>query len=257
MDAVSVSPSPGAVLIRRSGEVPVLPHSVKLVGPVHRLRWPNVCVSCGAGSSERVPATRVFDRDWRFTPATRSPDTFRILAVQTIEVPVCHACAVRHRQQARPVGLLGTVLSAMATAWLIPVLVAVLGVLFHLPAGLLGPASAFAPAAGTRGQAAAFALAAVCFAGVAWHQTRHRRVTPPTVVTQAFDFSDDLAGIGGVSHRVYGMENALFARAFRDANHDRVWTEACRERSARRERLVAAALLLAAVLAAMTLAFVR
>ena len=75
-------------------------------------------------------------------------------------------------------------------------------------------------------------------------------------MTQAFNFSDHLAGIGGVQHRIYGMENAVFAQAFRDANGDRVWTDDLRASSARRKTL-AAALLLAAVLAAVAVAILR
>jgi hypothetical protein len=104
------------------------------------------------------------------------------------------------------------------------------------------------PRTRTPWQAAAFALAAVGFAAVAWHQTRPRRVTPPTTVTQAFDFSDNLASLAGVEHRVYGMESESFARAFRNANVDRVWTEALRARGARREA-IGAALVAAVVIA--------
>ena len=213
-----------AVAIRRSGEVPALRHSVKLVGQASSLRWPDVCVSCGAASSGRLPVTRAFDRDWRFAPASRSPDYFRIVAVQTIDVPVCTACADRHRQEARPVGGLSTVLSLLATAWTLPLVIAVLGVLHSLFPELLGFPSAPVPTTRTRWQTAAFTLAAAGFAATAWYQSRPRRVTPPTTVTETFDFSDNLASLLREEHRVYGMDNDVFAQAFRDANLARVWT---------------------------------
>jgi hypothetical protein len=81
-------------------------------------------------------------------------------------------------------------------------------------------------------------------------------VTAPTTITRAFDFSDNLAGIGGVQHRVYGMQNDRFADAFEQANADRMWTDALRVRSARREG-VAITLLVAAVLAAAAIIVLR
>jgi hypothetical protein len=212
------------VEVRRSGEVPALRHSVKLMGPVSAVRWPNVCVSCGATSSDRVPVTRAFDRDWRFAPAARSADYFRIVTVQTIVVPVCATCADRHRQEVRPVGVLRTVLSLVATAWTMPFLVAVLGLVLHVVPHWLGSASALAPATRTPWQAAFFALATAGFAATVWYQSRPRRVTPPTTVTRMFDFSDNLAGILRVEHRVYGIDNDDFAEAFREANRARMWT---------------------------------
>jgi hypothetical protein len=171
-----------------------------------------------------VPVTRVFDRDWRFAPATRSPDYFRIVAVQTIAVPVCTSCADRHRQEVRPVGGLRAVLSLVATAWAIPFVVAVLGVLHSVVPELLGFPSSPVPTARTRWQTAAFTLAAAGSAATAWYQSRPRRVTPPTTVTETFDFSDNLASILREEYRVYGMENEVFAQAFRSANLARVWT---------------------------------
>jgi hypothetical protein len=219
---VPVSPSRTAVVIRRSGEVPALPYSTKLHGSLHAVRWPNVCIACGAVSAERVPVTRVFDRDWRFTPVTRSPDEFRIITVQTVHAPVCAACASRHHREALPIGTLRAVLSGLATAWTVPLLIAVLPVLLYVFPELLGEPMPILPATRTIGQAAVFALVAAAFGLTAWYQTRPRRVTPPTSVTAAFDFSDNLAGIGRPQRRVYGMENGVFAQAFRAANADRV-----------------------------------
>ena len=245
------------VPIRRSGEVPSLPHSVKLAGAPRSLQWPNVCASCGTVASERLPVTRVFDRDWRRQGATRSAGNFRIVAVQTIEAPVCRACANRHRQEVRPVGLFATALSVVASVWVIPLLVAALGALLYVFPRLLGDAGALVPATRTGWQAAAYALLAIVFAAATWYQTRPRRVTPPTSVTQSFDFSDNLASLVGVEHRVYGMENESFARAFRDANADRLWTEALREKGARREVIGAALLAAAVVLAILAALFLR
>ena len=216
------SPFRATVPIRRSGEVPSLRRSVKLAGAPRSLHWPGVCVCCGTAASERLPVTRVFDREWRWLTSSRSVDDFRIVAVQTIDVPACHACASRHRQEVRPVGPLASVLS-LVSVWVIPLVVATLGVLLYFVPQLLGGLP-LVPGTRSPWQAAAYALAAAGFGAAAWYQTRPRRVTPPTTVTRAFDFSDNLAGFTGVHHRVYGMDNESFAQAFENANADRVWT---------------------------------
>jgi len=216
------------VPVRRSGEVPALPYSVKLAGSPRSLRWPGVCVCCGTTASEWVPVTTAFDRDWRRQHGTRSAHDFRIVAVRTISVPACVPCATRPRLEARPVGPFATILSVVATAWAIPFVVALLGLLRYFVPGLLGGGAALVAPTRTAWQAAAFAVAAVAFAAAAWYQTRSRRVTPPTAVTRAFDFSDNLAGFLGAEHRVYGMENESFAQAFESANVDRLWVEARR-----------------------------
>jgi hypothetical protein len=219
-----VAAGPSAVEIRRSGEVPVLPHSVKLAGSPETLQWPSVCACCGAAAAEALPVTRVFSRDWRYTPAARSVDHFSIISVRTLTVPFCGACATRHRQEARPVGVFGALMSVFSTVYVIPFIVAAGAVLLYFFPLALGPARALVAAPTTAAQAAVFALAAAGFAAAVWYQTRRRRVTPPTAVTRAFDFSDNLAGIFGVEYRVYGMENERFAQAFRDANQNRLRT---------------------------------
>jgi hypothetical protein len=216
--------SPGTVQIRRSGEVPVLFHRVTLAGSPDALRWPDVCACCGAASAERLPVTRVFNRDWRFSPAARSADAFRIISVRTLAVPFCAACVSRHRQEVRSVGPLGVILSVFATAFVIPSILAVLAVVLYVFPALLGSGGALISVPATADRAAVFVMAAVGFGAVVWYQTRPRRVTPPTAVTSAFDFSDNLAGLFRPEYRVYGMENERFAQAFRDANHDRLHT---------------------------------
>ena len=247
---------PATATIRRSGEVPTLPHGVKLAGPLRALRWPQICVCCGATAGDRLPVTTVFNRDWRFAPTAQSVDYFRLVVVRTLDVPACDACVRRHRAEARPAGVLGTWLSLVSTVFVVPFLVAALAVMLYFFPDLLGSAGALVSGPRTTSQAAVFALAAALFAAAAWHQTRPRRVTPPTVVTSTFDFSDNLAGIAGVEHRVYGMANEQFARAFQAANVDRLWTDELRARGTRRQAIVAA-LLAAAVLVALLAIFLR
>ena len=114
---------------------------------------------------------------------------------------------------------------SVVSVWVIPCLVATLGALLYAFPQLLGGIP-LVPATRSAWQAAVYALLALGFAATAWYQTRPRRVTPPTTVTQAFDFSDNLAGILGAEHRVYGMDNESFARAFEHANADRAWAGA-------------------------------
>lgn len=207
--------------VRRSGDVPVLPHSVTLTGPLRALCFPAACAHCGAPATERLPVTRAFSRDWRYVRGSYSADDFRFISVQTLSVPFCGGCIVRHRQEEHPIGIVGSLLSVLTTVYVIPLAVAVLGVALYVAPDLIGPAAALVRGPQTAAQASVFALLAAAFAVVVWHQTRRRRASPATTVTRAFDFSDNRASLFREEVRVYGMANERFAREFEDANSTR------------------------------------
>lgn len=205
-----------------------MPHRVTLTGSPRTLAWPPLCAACGGVATTPLPVTRVFARDWRFSRASRSRDDFRILALLTLEVPFCPACTARHVSEARPVRALRATVSVFTTPFVLPLVVALLACVLYVAPALLGPAGALVAVPQRPSQAAGFALAAVLFAAVVWHQTRHTRVSAPTAITRSFDFSDNLGSRFGVERRVYGMENVRFAEAFTTANASRVWDPAQR-----------------------------
>lgn len=218
----AVAALPSAVRIRRSGIVPVRPHRVALSGPPGTLRWPPICAACGSDASATLPVTRVDLRDWRYTTATRSADHFAIVAVCTIDVPFCAACVARHRGETRGNAAVRAVVSVFSTVYVIPLIVVVTGLVAGLDPEGFGLAGVPISLPTTATQRAAFALVAAGFAAAVCYQTRWRRVPPPTSVTEAFDFSDNLAGWFEPERRVYGMTPARFAQAVIDANRSRV-----------------------------------
>lgn len=197
-------------------------HRVTLTGSPSTLSWPPVCAACGGVASTRLPVTRIFARDWRL-PSSRSPHTFHIQSVRTLEVPFCSACAARHARDVQPVGALRSMISIFTTPFVFPVVAAVLACVTYVAPGALGPATALVAAPSSAGAAVVFFLAALGFSALVWHQTRRRRIPRPTAITGAFDFSDNLGPFLGQERRVYGMENDRFATAFSKANAPRVW----------------------------------
>jgi len=76
---------------------------------------------------------------------------------------------------------------------------------------------------------------AICLWSIycAWEMTRADRVEKQSHVTLACDFSDDVSWFFERERRIYAMSNETFARAFADANRDRVWTPVDDKRSGR------------------------
>jgi hypothetical protein len=85
--------------------------------------------------------------------------------------------------------------------------------------------------------AAALLVAGLVFALGLW-ETRYMTWAPPTSITSAIDFSDDLSRGFEPSWRQFRFRRADYARAFRDVNRDRLWLAGSEEaqRSERRTR---------------------
>jgi hypothetical protein len=206
-----------------TGLSPDAAYRIELAGPLRRLAWPGLCPSCGATASTRLPVTKVFARDWYLKRIDR--DDVRLLSYQTIEMPLCEACASRHGALVERIGLARWIASYFATTFIIPLLVAVFMLLLYVDPTLLGPAADLVAAPKRATQTAVVAAFAAANAWLVWHQTRRWRLPPQTEVTLSFDFSDTLGEVFGREHRVYAMSNRRFAEAFTAANADRVWKD--------------------------------
>jgi hypothetical protein len=227
-------------------------HRVELAGSLRKVAWPELCPSCGGAATERIPVTKVFLRQRR--RRRKSVDDVTLYSVQTLRVPFCGACASRHRDLERGIGIVRRCFSYVSTIFLIPLLVSILGLTLFAVPSLLGPAGELIATPKRPIQAAAFAACAVIFAALAWHQTRRWRVPPQTEVTSSFDFSDNLGDIFHGERRIYAISNAAFADSFKVANADRAWTDERRARADRRGMILGslvAALLLVAVIVGM------
>lgn len=139
---------------------------------------------------------------------------------------------------------LGTRLLLCFRSWMIiPALGgAVVSAIFALQALRGGSSAVFAAAA-----AAVFGAIGLAGLAAAWRDTRRLAIPPPTSVSGAFDFSDDISNLFESPRRRYFFHNAAFAQAFAAVNQSRRWNPA--GASATRARLLRRALLVLLILA--------
>lgn len=213
---------------------------VELKGPPRRLAWPNICPNCGAPASERIVVRKIFRR----MPGGRRRGGWKYL-IRSVEIPLCGACAESHRQSATPITGRELLLLCLLNPLMIPVVGATaFAVITFRPAVVetgghwLGLAIF-----------GFFAVTAVWSALAAWLSTRLHRVPPRTEIARACDFSDNLGNFIVGERHVYAIRNEGFAASFVEANRDRIFTDADRER-ARRAQLVFSVLVLALLVAA-------
>jgi hypothetical protein len=214
------------------------PVRLELVGRPGDLAMPDVCACCGAQATERVERAAAFER-WTEdeTPA------FSHWAIFRMRLPVCAACAARHREEERPVAARVKVVSLLHT-W--------------FSVGLVGGAllaACFAAQAARRAalgdcpgvtlfglMAGVFALLALGHLVAAVRRRRGEWPTPETSVTACLAFGDDASELFEAERHVYRVAGARFEAAFREANVARLWDPSGpRAPRAERWRLVAAA----------------
>ena len=205
----------------RDRDLPADAHRVELTGPPRTLAWPGMCPNCGAPAAERIEVRRIFRRGSRHRP-------WRYIIGPRVAVPFCAACAEQHRRELSPI----TARELLVRCLLNPLWIAVAGattfaVISYQPAvvGTRGNPGHWVGVAlfGTLVLTAAYGVFAV------WDSTKLLRVPPPTDVTRAFEFSDNLNILLGERH-VYAIRNSAFAEALAAANRGRLWTDADRKR---------------------------
>jgi hypothetical protein len=219
----------------RTTELARHPHRVELRGALRRIAWPALCPNCGAPAHERIHVRKVFRRvgGHRTGPA--------LYPIAGADIPFCAECARSHRAAAPGMTPLEYALSHLRTPAVVALLGASVAALFTLKLAL-----GAAP-----GEARTLGLAIFGFFALAWvasavevcRQTRRFRVPPPTTVTRACDFSDDLGNLFEGERRVYAIRDPAFAEALVAANQDRVWTSGDRARSRWRWGVIAGAVM--------------
>jgi hypothetical protein len=190
-------------------------HRFTLRGDPGSWDFPALCPNCGAAAPHQLVCSKVFRRTH-----SDSPNSY---LVASVAVPFCDGCIARHRAQAQPPTPLRQVLSSFATGDM-------LGALFP------GMAAAFVVWLALKdlfdGRVDRFLvmLAVAGFGAIAWFQRRHvwqetayLRVPPQSDVTQAFDFSDDIAPAFESPRFVCTVRDARFASAFEALNRPREW----------------------------------
>ena len=169
-------------------------------------------------------------------------------ATAAAPVPFCGGCANEHRQTVERKSAIGNLLQALLTPMLIPMAGSAFFFVVTIRAVLENP-----PNAGSTqlvwGLPALMAGIFIWSLIQGWRSTRADRLEAQTDVTRSCDFSDDVSWLFDGERRIYSMRNEAFARAFTDANRDRLWTAADDARTSRRMLIgfVAAAAVGAAV----------
>ena len=88
-----------------------------------------------------------------------------------------------------------------------------------------------------------------------WWITRPDRLEPRTDITNACDFSANIALPFEGARHLYAVHNQAFATALADSNRDRVWTDSNQKRMWSRSGIVSAVFLLALLAARVLLWF--
>jgi hypothetical protein len=204
-----------------------------MTGAPRKLAFPQACASCGRPAGRRLRVEKVFTHAHGSGPAT-----YRVVGV---EVPFCTACVERHRTEVKHLAPVQGIVSLLRSVLLIP------AVGFVLVALALIPAVGHSVADGNwsrvwlfLGLVLGFALVGILCARAAVRQTHRYRVTDPTDVTSAFDFTDNLSAKFERERHNYELKNNRFAEAFVAVNASRIWHgEQRRSRSVDRGRAVA------------------
>ena len=218
---------------RADRDLPEHRYRIELAGWLGTLDWPSICASCGADTEERLIVRKVFARPRLYARGRRS---YVRHIVRSARIPYCGACAARHRALVPPRSLLGDLWRLI---W--PVLIPMIGSAFFFQLSLriaLAEDSGDPNAKYLFGVPALFGAIFVWCLVIAWYSSRSSRVERQTEVTLACDYSDDVSWIWERERRIYAMSSERFARAFADANADRVWTTHDDRRSSHQRTMV-------------------
>jgi hypothetical protein len=202
----------------------LVPHAFRLElrGAPRSLTWPDRCANCGAPAVERLPVAKAFYPQIRWGSHAAVTRGYHVVRA---DIPVCAACAERHRATIRA----QSVFARYRTFILNPVHIATIGLLALL--WLVGPSladmssPAQAPWLGTA-IIGAFAAGIAWTIALAWWTTRPDRFPPVSEITSACDFSQDVSQLFERERHIYRIRNAQFADALATLNRDRVWTDA-------------------------------
>jgi hypothetical protein len=220
------------------------PHRVELTGTLRSLVWPPVCANCGESTDERLTVRKVFLRPRVHGRRRRGMSRHIVTAA---EIPYCGGCAQSHRELTPTRSLTHQALGILFTPMLIPIVGSVIMGVIALRAVLgISPSEPYARYAW--GIPGLFLFICIWCLVLAWDMTRAGRVEPQSDVTRACDFSDDVSWLFERERRIYSMRHETFARAFADANRERVWTADDDKRTSRRMLALVAAAVVGVVL---------
>lgn len=184
--------------------------AVELTGAPRKLAFPQACASCGTPAGRRIPVEKVFERGERHT-------------VVRVDVPFCMTCLQRHREEAKHLPASQQLLTLVRSALLIPAIaLALAAVVLFAPLADSVAAGAWDDALVYFGIVGGFGVLGIGLGVVALRRSHRFRVTEPTSVTSAFDFTDDLSRNSERERHGYTMRNPRFAEAFVAVNASKI-----------------------------------
>jgi hypothetical protein len=202
----------------QDGDRGLLAHPYRFTyrGAPQELAFPPLCANCGEASAGTIRCAKVFRR-------THDEASNEYL-VSAVDVPFCAACRARHHGGTPEPTRLSMLLSSFSTAEMFGAVFPGLTALFFLWLALKDVAAGrFLRGLTMLPFAAVFALIAEYMRRHVWAKTAHLRVPPPSDVSTAFDFSDDVAAAFEPPRFVCTLRNARFAQAFELLNHAHEW----------------------------------
>ena len=196
------------------------PYRLEVRGTPRSLTWPDVCVHCGGGATERVRLRRAFYRRPR-RGASSAVFGYRVVSA---DLPLCRSCAARHRETVPRVSWF-----RRYRWWLLnPAHIATIGcavLLAMVLPGELDPPLTSTGGMATWGISGIFIFGIVWTIGLTWWMSRPDRFEPPSEITSACAISQDLSQFFEGRRHLYGFRNRAFADQFERVNQARVWTE--------------------------------
>jgi hypothetical protein len=200
----------------KTSDSPVEWRKVEIVGHLGAGKWPRICINCGS------QPTRPFRIERLFTWASDEGD--ESWEVELMDVPLCPACADKHRRELRTAPFLDRIRRALTFENVLSALFPSLAFLFFTYKLLVYLFQAkWTTAVG-------MAIPVVLFGGIAGillsqilSRSRRFGVPPDTSVSGFFTFSRDRKKLFEPSRRRYQFRNAQFAEAFLEANRLIVW----------------------------------
>lgn len=188
-------------------------HKIITHGRDRQIVFPRYCVSCNAPANGRVPVQKIFKRVGMISGGGHD-GTYKVVA--SFNVPFCHACIDRHKQEAVPLTWRNWLMAFFMGGMLIVPAVYIFLLSLNLWRDfLLAVARSDLMTAVIYGPLCVLSLVPISMLFVVGRQlSRPYLVIPPTSITSAIDFSDR------DRTRTFRFRHEGYAERFRQANRE-------------------------------------
>lgn len=192
------------------------PHRLILTGEPGSFELPPRCPNCGAAASATIPLHKVFD-----VAASDDPNRY---VPTTLALPVCAACAARHRAGTVEPTLLQRIVTSFENLDMVGAIVQCAAALFlaYLALKKLFGGDVVSAALLMLLPVLLLLSARVVYRK-ALQDTAYRRVPPPSEVARSFDYSDNVARGFEQPRFVVTIKDAHFAKDFETLNASRLY----------------------------------